>query len=214
LAQPDGALARLEYDPNGVRVLFAVVMPPYQIFMQKPIEGVNSFEGQKLRTTSAAQDEILSRLKAVPVHITAPELYDSLSRGTVDGMVFPTASVVAYDVAHLVKFGTEGENFGSAVLTYLISNTRWRSLAPEIQAAMTQAGDETTKRICKYTDDEVQSDLAKIRAQGAVLTRLPADDSEKLSALTSSLAADWASQLDKRGRHGSEILNSFRDALK
>ena len=214
LAQGDGVLARREYDPNGVRVLFAIVMPPYQIFLQRKIDNIKSFEGVKLRTTGGAQDLIITRLNAVPVHITAPELHESLARGTVDGMVFPTASALAYDVAGLVKASTVNENFGSAVLTYMISNTRWNSLTPAVRQAMLAAGEKTVRRICAYADREVDSDLAKIRAKGVAVAPLPAEDKPALAALADGISQEWAEQLDKRGKGGSEALRAFMEALK
>jgi TRAP-type C4-dicarboxylate transport system substrate-binding protein len=214
LAQGDGILSRLEYDPNGVKVLFAIVMPPYQVFLQRKIDNIKSFEGAKLRTTGGAQDGIITRLKSVPVHITAPELHDSLARGTVDGMVFPTASTVAYDVAGLVKASTSNENFGSAVLTYMISNARWKTLPPAVQKAMSEAGEKTVRRICAYADNEVGNDLAKIRAKGVAVAPLPEEDKPALAALARGVSQEWAERLDKRGKAGSDVLRSFMEALK
>ncbi|MFG1466431.1 TRAP transporter substrate-binding protein DctP [Xanthobacter sp. DSM 24535] len=220
LARGDGALARREYEPNGVKVMFAIVMPPYQIFSaQKKIDGLKSIglksiEGQKLRTTGGAQDGMVLKLKGIPVRMTAPELHESLSRGTVDGMVFPTASVLAYDLAGLVKSGTANENFGSAVLTYMISNTRWNAMSPAVQKAMLDAGDAATRRVCAYADREVENDLARIRQKGGTLAPLPAADRASAAPMMSAVRQDWAAQLDKRSRPGTEVLNAFEEALK
>ena len=215
LARGDGLIARREYEPNGVKVMFAIVMPPYQIFSaQKKLENLKSIEGQKLRTTGGALDAMVIKLKGVPVRMTAPELHESLSRGTVDGMVFPTASVLAYDLAGLVKSATAGENFGSAVLTYMISNNRWNALPPAVRAAMLEAGDAATRRVCAYADKEVESDVAKIRQKGAAIGPLPAAEHGALAPLMSAVRQEWAAQLDKRGKPGTELLNAFEAALK
>lgn len=214
LARGDGILARREYEPNGVKVLFAVVMPPYQIFLQRKIDDIKSFEGAKLRTTGGAQDTLVRRLKAIPVHISAPELHDSLSRGTVDGMVFPTASALAYDTVGLVKASTANENFGSAVLTYMISNTRWNALPETVRKAMLDAGEKTVRRICAYADKEVGNDLAKIRAKGVSVGPLPDHSRSEIAALANGIGKEWADQLDKRNKAGTDVLRAFSEALK
>ena len=215
LARGDGLLARREYEPNGVKVMFAIVMPPYQIFSaQKKIEGLKSIEGQKLRTTGGALDAMVLKFKGVPVRMTAPELHESLSRGTVDGMVFPTASVLAYDLAGLVKSGTANENFGSAVLTYMISNARWNTLSPVVQKAMLDAGEAATRRVCAFAVNEVDSDRAKIRQKGGFLSPLPAADRAAAKPMMLAVRQEWAVQLDKRNRPGTEVLNAFEEALK
>jgi TRAP-type C4-dicarboxylate transport system substrate-binding protein len=208
-------LARREYEPNGVKVMFAIVMPPYQIFSaQKKLENLKSIEGQKLRTTGGAQDAMVLKLKGVPVRMTAPELHESLSRGTVDGMVFPTASILAYDLAGLVKSATAGENFGSAVLTYMISNNRWNALPPAVRKAMQDAGDAATRSVCAYADREVEGDVAKIRQKGAAMAPLPAAERAAFASMMVAVRQEWAGQLDKRGRPGTELLNAFEAALK
>lgn len=215
LAQGDGLLAKREFEPNGVRVLWAIAMPPYQIFSaQRKLDSLKAFEGMKLRTAGGAMDATVTRLKGVPVRMSAPELHESLSRGTVDGMVFPSASVVAYDLSGLVKSATAGENFGTAVLTYMISNNKWNALAPAVRKAMQESGEAATRRVCAYADKEVEADLAKIRQKGATVAPLPAAEQAALRPLMAAVRQDWAAQVDKRGRPGSEALKAFDAALK
>lgn len=216
LATGDGVLAKREYQPNGTRVMFAIVMPPYQIFSGgKPLGNLKSIEGMKLRTTGGAQDTLVTRLKGVPVRMAAPDLHESLSRGTVDGMVFPASSILAYNIEPMVKAGIVGENFGSAVLSYMISENRWKSLSPVVQKAMTEAGEAVTKKICAYADQELASDLEKIRTKGGgSLAPLPAAEKAQLTALSATVRADWAQALDTRGKAGNEVLKAFIDAMK
>src|SRR5690606_25050744 len=43
LARDDGILAQKEFKPNGVRLMFTLVLPPYQVFSgKKPIENIKS----------------------------------------------------------------------------------------------------------------------------------------------------------------------------
>lgn len=215
LARGDGYLARREYEPNGVKILFAIAMPPYQVFSVRPkLDTLKVLEGQKLRTTGGALEATVQRLKGVSVRMTAPELHEALSRGTVDGMVFPTASVLAYDLAPLVKSATAGENFGSAVLTYMISSNRWNAMTPAVRQAMQDAGDAATRRVCAYADKEVENDTARIRQKGVAIAPLPASEQAALMPLTLVVRQEWAAQLDKRGRPGAETLSAFEAALK
>ena len=46
---------------------------------------------------------------------------DSLARGTIDGVVFPTTSLIAYDLPGRLKAGTQDVSFGTVVLTYAMS---------------------------------------------------------------------------------------------
>jgi TRAP-type C4-dicarboxylate transport system substrate-binding protein len=214
LAAGDGILAKREFVPNSARMIFTLVLPPYQVFTAKAkLDSYKSINGLKLRTAGGAMDATVRAFGGVPVRMAAPEIYESLSRGTIDGMLLPYASIVSYDLAGLTKFSTMDENFGSAVLTYLIGEAKWKKLSPDVQAAIEKAGEAATRRACEMTDKEVQSDIAKIRAKGATMAPFPAADKQAVDAIASGIAKEWAEGLDKRGKPGSDVLAAYRKAL-
>jgi TRAP-type C4-dicarboxylate transport system substrate-binding protein len=213
LAKPGGLLDKQEFAPNGVRLLFAFVLPPYQVYLAKTkLESLKSLDGQKIRPTSGAV-ELMRRVKAVPVQIPAPEVYESLSRGTIDGVLFPISSVFAYNLQGLLKYSSVGESFGSFVVTYGISERKWKSLPPNVQKAMIDAGEATVKRACKYVDDNEAKDNDKLKQQGVNFVTLPAADHKRLADLMKDGGDVWAETLDKRRKPGSEVLKAYRAAL-
>jgi TRAP-type C4-dicarboxylate transport system substrate-binding protein len=209
----DGVLAQKEYAPNGVRILFTLVSAPYQVLMRQPFDSIKALEGRKLRSTGASTDIAIRKLNAVPIRMAAPEIYDSLSRGTLDGVVVSYAAAVSYNLHTLTKAMTAGENFGSAVLTYSISEARWKSLPPNVQKAMLEAGDAATRRACAAMDDNINGDVEKMRNAGATAVRLPAAEKADLQSRFASAGAEWANELDRRGKPGTEVLKAFTDAL-
>ncbi|HEY0294224.1 MAG TPA: TRAP transporter substrate-binding protein DctP, partial [Bordetella sp.] len=102
-----GMLSKAEYQPNGIRLVMAVLLPPYKIFTAKQkVETVQDIQGLKLRTTGGAQDITARTVNAVPVRMSAPDAYQALSRGTLDGLLFPDESISSYGLAKLVKHAT------------------------------------------------------------------------------------------------------------
>jgi hypothetical protein len=196
-------LSRLEHGPN--EQVRSIVMLPYQVFLQRKID--NTFWG-KLRTTGGAR-RIFTRSGGTGSYHCAGTA-DSLARNG-RWMAFPTASTVM--TWQVVKASLERE-FRSAVLTYMISNARWKTLPPAVQKAMSEAGEKTVRRICAYADNEVGNDFAKIRAKGVAVAPLPAEDKPALAALARGVSQEWAERLDKRGKAGNDVLRSFMEALK
>ena len=213
LARPGGFLDKHEFAPNGVRVLFAFVLPPYQVYLAKhKLESLKSLDGLKIRPTSGAV-ELMRRVKAVPVQIPAPEVYESLSRGTIDGVLFPVASIFAYNLQGLLKYSSTGESFGSFVITYAISERKWKTLPPNVQKAMIDAGEAAVRRACKYVDDNEAKDNEKLKQAGVTFVTLSAADKKQLVSLMKDDGDVWAAALDKRRKPGSEVLKAFRAAL-
>ncbi len=130
LAKPGGLLDKKEFAPNGVRLLFTIVLPPYQIITRKPFANLKEIEGMKIRASGSAKELVIKKLKAIPVLMPTPDVYESLSRGTIDGVLFPFNSLAPYEIHKLSKTGTIGENFGTFVANWVISEKRFQSLPP------------------------------------------------------------------------------------
>lgn len=210
----NGVIAEQDYVPNNIRLLFAVSLPQYRIFtVAKPVKDVADVAGMKLRSTGGAQDLTLRAIGAVPVRMAAPDAYESLQRGTMDGLLFPLESVVAYGADKLVKYSTDGLGFGSFVVAYSISDNVWKKLSPEIQKAMTDAADELIPSACQQvqkSDDEVKKSM---EAQGVKFEALTAESKARFRDLMKGVNKAWADGLDARGKKGSDALKEFEAAV-
>jgi TRAP-type C4-dicarboxylate transport system substrate-binding protein len=122
-----GILETKEFAPNQLRPLVTIALPAYQIQLanSRVIKTAKDLEGLKIRTTGGAMDLMM---RSVPVRMAAPEIYESLTRGTLDGLIFSYQSSVSYDFGKILKSGTEGLNFGTAIFTY--SRSSCHQLAP------------------------------------------------------------------------------------
>ena len=210
----DGVLARSEFAPNGVRVLIAHAFAPFQMVTTKNFDGLKSVEGQKMRSLGAVMDSTIRKLKGTPIRIPAPEINEAMSRGTIDGGMMGYPTVLSYDLARIVKYGTAGANFGGAIVTYVIAESKWRALSAEQQKIMLAAGEAATRNGCDFADKAVSPSVDKLKAAGVRIAPLSADDDRALKAVLSTVGDEWAADLDKRGKPGSEVLKSFRSAVQ
>ncbi|MEW5423550.1 TRAP transporter substrate-binding protein DctP [Amorphus sp. 3PC139-8] len=214
LAKPGGTLDEVELKENGVRMLFVLVLPPYQIFTKsQEITGASSFEGLKLRATGGTKELAVKKLGAVPVAISAPETREALSRGTIDGVLFPASSIGPYDLTSMLSYATKDMNFGSFIFSYMISQEKWDQLPKDVQKAMADAGDEVTKSACQVADKLDSSDKDAMAKQGVSFVALPEADKAQIDDALATIGTEWASGLDGRGKPGTEVLKAFREAL-
>lgn len=211
LATGDGILAKREFVPHKVRVLWAVVLVPYQMMLGSKVnfEGLKSLDGLKIRTTGGAKEFVVRKLGAVPVQIPSPEVYESVTRGTVDGALWPFTSVYSYGMESAFHTSTVGENFGSFVVTYVINERKWKSLSPGAKKMITLASEETLKSACDVVDAEDVEAIRKLKAAGWKIAELSAGDRAELQNRLSSVSKEWATALDKRGKPGSEVLKAY-----
>lgn len=213
IAKPGGALDVAEYQPEGVRALAVLVLPPYQVFASKEITGLDSLDGWKVRVTGAPKIAAIEKLGGVPVAVSGPETREALARGTVDAIAFPIGSIKPYDLAPHIKNATKGTNFGAFVATWMISQAKFDSLPEDVQQALTEAGEAATANGCKETDASSSEDYAFVADQGVEFVELPAEDLTKLEGIMATVGDEWAADLDGRGKPGTDILKAFRAAL-
>lgn len=214
IAQEGGALNEAEYAPQGIHVLFVTTLPPYKVLTStKQVTHPADLSGLKIRANGAAMDKTIKSIQGTPIRVTAGELFDSLSRGTVDGGFFPFHSVPTYDLQSVLKYGVEGPQLGSGSVVFGISNKSWQSLSPEDQAAMTEAAASAQRNMCEWLDEEE----ARVREQlageyGMQITTVEGDALTEWTTAVEGVASDWAAELDALGRPGTAMLDAFRAA--
>jgi len=215
LAREGGIIDREEFAPLGVRALFVLVTPPYQLYMaREPLTPIAAVRGKKIRTAGAAKMIVARQLGAVGVFIPGPEILESLSRGTVDGMMLSPPSIVDYDLHPHLKYATIDANFGSAVSAYFINRENWESLPADVRELIDRAGDDVTRSSCAALDDDVRHDLDIIRKAGTTFVKLGADDRRMIESAMTEVSRTWAADLDRRGKKGSAALEAFRAGLQ
>ncbi len=211
LAKEGGFLAQREYAPNGIRVLFSPMLPPYKMVSAKrKIENRGDIKGMKLRILGGAMELTMHKLEAVGIKIVSSDLFEAISRGTLDGAIFSHSGTVAYNLP--AKYVTARESFGSAVTVFIISENRWKQLPDHVKKAMTEAGEAANHSVCAGMDKEEADALEKLKQNGVTAVRWSAADKREMDAVLASVADEWAAELDKRGKPGSEVLKAVLKA--
>lgn len=214
LSRGDGFLAKNEFQPNDVRLVFSVLGAPYQILSTKEFEKPGDLAGMKLRSYSSPQDTAAKKLDAVPIRIPAPEMYESISRGTIDGAILPLASVFSYKLDELVKYATTDMNFGSVALNYVMNADKFDSLPKNVQEAILKAGDQSVDTACAKIDSDTKEAIGKLEKAGITLVQF--DDAERTRVINmlKDIGPAWAKGADERGQQGSEALKAYNEALE
>lgn len=152
----------------------------------------------------------LQAVGAAPIRMTPPEIFDAMSKGTIDGALLPFTSTFSYGLDQIVGSATRDANFGSVGITYSISEKKWNSLPEDVQQALSEAGREVTESACKAFDDAEGKLADELAADGANVFALSPDEKARLTETFATVADDWAKALDGRNKPGSEILSDFR----
>jgi TRAP-type C4-dicarboxylate transport system substrate-binding protein len=210
----EGILADKEFGPAGVKVLFGLSIASYKAMTKQEVKAIEDFSGLKIRTASSAQDETIREFGGVAVRMPAPELYESMSRGTVDGFLFPFASAKAYDLdtPSTTPYALDGVTFGSATAVFVMSEDRWNELPADVQDILLQAGQAAERNLCEFADREEATFREAIDAAGVKITTVPPAERADWQSHFETIWTNWAKTLDDAGRPGTETLEALKSA--
>ncbi len=214
MTRPGNFLAKNEYDAQKVHVLMAAPLVPYKIFTtKKQLDRPEDIQGLKLRSAGGASDITMSQLGAVSVRLAGPDIHEALSRGTIDGAMYPYLSLKSFDLIDTVKFSTADIRVGSVATTFLFSQAKWQALPPDIRAILDQAGMEAGVNYCNYMD--TQEAVEKKELSSKIKATRPSDaEFERWGTRLQGVKLEWAKRLDGRNKPGTAALAAWDDAAK
>mgnify|MGYP000857560920 CR=1 FL=1 len=214
LAQPGGALYENEYKPLGVHPLYVILLPPYQLATStKKVTNLDELSGLKIRANGAAMDKTVRDLGAVPVRVTTNELYDSLSRGTVDGAFWIIGTTKLVGLEKLLRYTVQGPLLGAGSTFFAISEDKWESLDDETKRILTEAGLKTQEHLCQYLDDTDARVAKELVDEGNLeVTHLTDAEAAVWAERIKTVPEEWAEEMDSTGRPGAAVLEAFREA--
>jgi TRAP-type C4-dicarboxylate transport system substrate-binding protein len=209
LTRPGQFLAKNEFDAQKVHVLMAAPLVPYKIFTsKKQLESPDDIKGLKLRSAGGATDIALTQLGAVSIRLAGPDIHESLTRGTIDGAMYPYLSLKSFDLIGSIKFGTDGVGVGSVATAFLMSADKWQALPEDLRKIMDQAGMEAGMNYCAYMDREEAKE--KDALSSTIKATRPSDaDLERWRTLLAGVKAEWAKRLENRHKPGNEALAAW-----
>jgi TRAP-type C4-dicarboxylate transport system substrate-binding protein len=210
-----GVGAEADFDKNGVRLVYPMVLPPFQAFTHThAMNTLADFKGLKMLSATRAGEILLTKLGAAPTRlVSGPQAFEAFQRKTSDGMTFALDSVFAYDMQNMTKFGTENLNFGGQVVVFVMNKQAWNSLSKANQEIIERISDRTSFRMCAYLDGSYNKSIERLHTAGVKMTKFPAPALAEFRKTSDAVAEEWAKDLDKRGRPGTATIKAFRAAL-
>ena len=212
IVKPGSLLGETEYKAQGMRVLFANVIPPNVLMTSKARpESLAAIKGLKIRANGNAVGKTASALGAVPIQAPVGELFDLLNRGTIDGTFYPYVSLPDFDLQKLLKFSVSGPRFGGNLVGFAISDASWDKLPGDVQQIVAEAGLKAQDTLCAYEDRETLVIRDRIVARdGHTVIELTPDQIAAFEEKFDGVTASWLADMTGAGLDGQAVV----DALK
>ena len=173
--------------------------------------------GMKWRIGGGMVNEIS---KALGMNVTlkpAPESYELLATGVMDGTLFPAESVESFKIDKVIKYGTTfpGGLYNTAFV-FLMNQAAFDKLPADVQKAVNELSGEPAARMFGRGWDKVdRRGMAFMQAAGVQFTRADADFVKTVQGNVGALEDKWAAAAEAKGlKDAKKVLAEFRAEIK
>ena len=201
---------------KGVKLLGYIMHGGGEFFSLKdPITSVADLQKMKMRVPPGAVAKALSKAGAAVVPTPGVKAFDVVSKGIVDGMVFPIGDVWKLKMMPYVKHLTkvEGKVYG-AVFSLYMNQKVWNRLSKAQKAAVIAASEEKIAADSNNWGNVDKEAEVLYRQRGIGIQTASAGFTADLKKLWAYQDEEWIAAANKAGVDGKAALDFYRAEAK
>jgi TRAP-type C4-dicarboxylate transport system substrate-binding protein len=193
-------------------VPFAFVAFPHNgVHAVRPLKSADDISGLKLIVASKLAGQAITRLGGTPITLPLLQTYESLQRGTVDGVVTAWTAIGPLKLDEVTSYHLDTELGGSTGILF-IGKKRYDALPAAARKILDDhTGEGHTNTFGAFWDSEQEKGRAIIEAvrdKHTVATLNPAQEA-RWRRLVEPVAEEWA----KTTPNGERIMSTFRSLV-
>jgi TRAP-type transport system periplasmic protein len=179
---------------------------------KRPIRTIDDFNGLKIRVGGGIAADVANAIGANAIAKPAPESYELLSTGVVDGVMFPGESIRSFKLEKLVKYATDFPGgLYSDSHAVIMNEARWKKLPKQDQDAVMRVSGEALARLAGKTWDKYAADgFEAVKSTGGEVIRADAALVKAVAERTKKFEQEWIEAVRGKGIDGAKVLADFR----
>jgi TRAP-type C4-dicarboxylate transport system substrate-binding protein len=199
---------------QGVHVLAYFTHGPGIVFNTKrPVTKLEDLQGLKWRVGGGMVNEIS---KVLGMNVTlkpAPDSYELLSGGVMDGTLFPAESMESFKIDKIIKHATTfpGGLYNTSFV-FMMNPATYAKLGPDEKKAVDAASGEVAARIMgRHWDKVDRRAFALMQANNVQVSKADARFVADIRGKTSTLEQKWVQDAQGKGlKDAAKVLAEFR----
>ena len=199
---------------KGMKVLAVFQHGPGGIYNSKrPVNSLADLQGLKFRVGGGMVNEIGKAMGANVTLRPAPESYELLASGVMDGVFFPPESIEAFRLEKLVRHRTSFPGgLYSTSFAFVMNEATWNKIPKADQQIIEKLSGEYAARMFGRGWDTVdRRGYAVMQANGVAVTQASKQFIDEVREKTAGLEGKWIADAKARGLTNPEqVLKEYR----
>ena len=199
---------------QGVKVLAVFTHGPGIIHnMKRPVQSLSELDGLKFRVGGGMANEVAKAIGANATLKPAPESYELLSSGVMDGVFLPAESIEAYRLDKLIRHSTTfpGGLYNTSFVM-LMNEKRYAALSEADRLTVDRlAGVELARRLGRAWDRADRKGVAYAQAAGVSVVKASPQFANEVRTKVAGLENRWKEAAKAKGiADPAAVLKEFR----
>ncbi|RSL32429.1 hypothetical protein D7Z54_15690 [Salibacterium salarium] len=202
-----------EYDET--KLLWAHAADPYAIITNgTPVESFEDVKGLKLRTPSDEAGDMIEAWGATPVSLPAPEIYDAMQKGVIDGGVLPVAALADFNIFDVVDYVTLGK-FNTSLFYVMMNQDKWDQIPAEDQEIIEgMIGKPMAETAGEAFDQQREDAYNQAQEDGIEFIELEDAELQKFKDASEVVTENWLENMESQGVDGQAILDKTKELIE
>ena len=200
----------LEQEYEAAKMLFFIVCEPFTFHTsKKKIQSMADMKGLKFRSSGAVQSAMVKALGGSPVTLPITEVYTSLEKGVIDGVVTAFSAMVAYRLYDVTNYSLQA-GLTATPMAVAMNKKTWNSLPPDVREILDNLRMRYAFESAPAYDEDVKKSLKVGKSRGKEVYSLAASEMAKWEEKLEPIYGKWIADMKAKGLPAEEVLRKIR----
>lgn len=174
------------------------------------VETVEDMVGLNMRFPTGIMGQVMDAMGASSVGLPAPEIFDSLSTGVIDGLSIAVSGLESFGLYPELAYGTKCDCYVAA--QYLVVNLdSWNALTPDTQQVMLDLGREHSMMAAQVYDEAYVAISQKAVEEGIEIYELPEEELARWHEIGQQVTDEWIAAREGEGVPAQEMYDAMQE---
>lgn len=198
--------------------LFAFPIHPTETYVistvKEKLDAADKFnESIRIRASSNVHETFIKELGLTPVALPAPEIYDSLSRNAIDGVLLNIPDWPPYGVDELTNYTISGLSLGHFPVFFAMKQDTWDSFSDDVQNIFKEGAKEFITSGPEIYKEQMDSILPDYKGELIEVDTLDEDVQNIINTAILNTWNNWIDELESKGLAGKNVALLWRDLI-
>lgn len=174
------------------------------------VQTTADMQGLNMRFPTGIMGQVMDAMGASSVGLPAPEIFDSLNTGVIDGLSIAVSGLESFGLYPELAYGTKCDCYVAA--QYLVVNLdSWDQLTPDAQQVMLDLGREHSMLAAEVYDAAYVAISEKAVTEGIEIYELPEDELANWHEIGQQVTDDWIAAREAEGVPAQEMYDRMQE---